>query len=57
MLGDSVLTHKGGNSFMSMYRKPVNKSGSAKHFRHNVAHTKAANLPSRRSIMRGGQRM
>ncbi len=40
-----------------MKRKPVNKVKSAKVFRHNVSKTKAANMPSRYTIMRGGQRM
>lgn len=42
---------------MGMIRQQVSKGKSAKHFRHNVAHTKAANVPSTRQIMRGGQRM
>lgn len=42
---------------MSTYRKPVNKSRSSKTFRNNVSKTKAANLPSRAVLMRGGQRM
>lgn len=40
-----------------MFRRPVNKKSSAKRFRKNVSKTKAANVPSRRGIMRGGQRM
>jgi len=42
---------------MGTFRKPVNKGSSAKKFRHNVSKTKAANLPSRHVLMRGGQRM
>jgi len=40
-----------------MKRKPLNKSRSAKEFRRAVKYTKAANVPSRYVIMRGGQRM
>lgn len=40
-----------------MKRSPVNKSNSAKTFRKNVSKTKAANIPTRRVLMRGGQRM
>lgn len=36
------------------YRTPVNKGKSAKTFRRNVGHTKAANL---RGPMRGGWRL
>lgn len=36
-------------------RKPVNKHKSAKHFRKNVAHTKAANMQP--VPMRGGYRL
>lgn len=42
---------------MGMIRRPVNKAKSAKKFRRHVAHTKAANIPSRGVINRGGQRM
>lgn len=42
---------------MGTFRKPLNKGSSAKKFRRDVSHTKAANVPSRRGIMRGGQRM
>lgn len=40
-----------------MKRRPLNKSKSAKKFRRDVKYTKAANMPSRHVIMRGGQRM
>lgn len=40
-----------------MKRRPLNKSKSARKFRHDVQYTKAANVPSRHIIMRGGQRM
>lgn len=40
-----------------MRRRPVNKKSSARKFRKNVSKTKAANLPGRRGISRGGQRM
>lgn len=40
-----------------MKRRPLNKAKSAKKFRKDVQYTKAANIPSRRAIMRGGQRM
>lgn len=39
---------------MSYRRKPLNKGKSARTFRHNVSHTKAANL---RGPMRGGWRL
>ncbi|QXP08544.1 MAG: hypothetical protein [Arizlama microvirus] len=42
---------------MGTFRKPVNKSQSARKFRKNVSKTKAANIPSRKVLMRGGQRM
>lgn len=42
---------------MKGYRKPLNKVKSAKKFKKQVSKTKAANLPSRRIIQRGGQRM
>lgn len=37
------------------YRKPVNKKRSARQFRNNVKHTKAANM--RGNPMRGGIRL
>lgn len=37
------------------YRKPVNKSKSAKKFRTNAAHTKAVNMTP--APMRGGYRL
>lgn len=40
-----------------MKRRPLNKVKSAKKFKQQVSKTKAANIPSRRSISRGGQRM
>lgn len=40
-----------------MKRYPVNKSRPARKFRKAVSTTKAANIPSRHVIMRGGQRM
>lgn len=40
-----------------MKRRPLNKKSSAKKFRKDVSKTKAANIPSRKTIMRGGQRM
>lgn len=40
-----------------MKRKPLNKAKSAKKFRKDVQKTKAANIPSRYTIQRGGQRM
>lgn len=40
-----------------MKRKPLNKAKSAKKFRRDVQYTKAANMPSKHTIMRGGQRM
>lgn len=40
-----------------MKRKPLNKGKSARKFRKDVSRTKAANVPSRHVIMRGGQRM
>lgn len=42
---------------MSLKRRPVNKSRSASKFRKQASKTKAANVPSKRTIMRGGQRM
>lgn len=38
-----------------MKRKPVNKRRSAAQFRHNVSHTKAANV--KQGPMRGGWRL
>lgn len=40
-----------------MKRKVLNKAKSAKKFRRDTKYTKAANVPSRHVIMRGGQRM
>lgn len=40
-----------------MKRKPLNKKASARKFRKDVQYTKAANIPSRKTIQRGGQRM
>lgn len=43
-----------------MKRKPVNKAKSAKEFRRNVSHTKAANVRSSsqpQNVMRGGWRL
>lgn len=42
---------------MAKYRKALNKKSSAKKFSKATKYTKAANLPSSRKIMRGGQRM
>lgn len=42
---------------MSTKRRPLNKAKSAHKFRKAVGKTKAANVPSKRTIMRGGQRM
>lgn len=42
---------------MGLFRKPVDKASSAKKFRHSISRTKAANVPTKRAIMRGGQRM
>jgi len=41
--------------FMSMYRKPVNKSRSAHKFKRNISKTKAPNM--RAAPMRGGIRL
>lgn len=38
-----------------LHRKPVSKHRSARQFRHNVSHTKKANLPA--MPMRGGFRL
>lgn len=38
-----------------LHRKPVNKHKSAKHFKHNVMHTKGANIAP--PPMRGGFRL
>lgn len=38
-----------------MRRHPVSKGKSARHFRHNVQHTKSPNV--NRTIMRGGWRL
>jgi hypothetical protein len=40
-----------------MKRKPLNKAKSARKFKKHVQYTKAANIPSKRTIQRGGQRM